>query len=936
MTTLAARDFGEFFAAVHGGARPFRWQVRLVDQLLAEGRWPEQVGAPTGSGKTAVIDAHVFAVAAMADGVGAVVPRRLALVVPRRVLVDSQYDHACHVARMLAGDCHAQSEVVQKVAGALRSMRWGQAPQLGPAPGSALVVARLRGGLPVPRAWRDDPVACGVLTATPDMWGSRLLLRGYGSSSRTWPREAGLLATDAVVVIDEAHLCRQLLVTARSVAALERRAEAALGVPSLQVVAATATPDANEGSVVGVGPGDLGEEVLAQRLVTPKPVDVVRLAEWPAIAKGPSRAAVVGRIVAEALALRQEFGPTVGVFVNSVRLATDVARELRLAYLDGDRLGVELLCGRLRHHDVERLEVDRPGLLGLAGNEGVDVLVATQSLEVGVDIDLSAAVSELAPGGALAQRAGRVNRLGQRKATRLVVVGPDDASRLSSDAASTRRTPREWGPYEPEDLARALRWLEQRASDPAGVSPWALVSDPPSPATARRRLYQRVELADSWWWARSSDDLDPEPELDLWLADDLKSPEAEGGVVVRHALPNEPDQAVALLQALRPREHEVFPAPIADIRKLVARALRSETDWGTVVVVQGDEVRVVDSQVGVADSEDGSVLRPGDIVVLDDKATAFTSGVVDPCGEEAMDDVSESRPSPGPGDVALRVDVATWGERAEALLEAYEALLANGGTTRQAYDGLAEMLDEIADQRPMPAAAAALLRGPLKASDVVPFYEDDRLVRLAVVDQRAAVSDDGCRQTWTPATEPVTLERHALGVAERARLIAECVGLAPGLVGLLGLAGRHHDDGKADPRFQAVLGGGSDGPLLAKSQQATSTRRRPPSALPARWRHEQLSALHALDALDDLDDSDRDLVVRLVGTSHGHGRSSFPHVSAELGVGEDRQEAAAMLFDEGSWDEIIERTDRRFGVWGSAYLEALLRAADGQVSGEGS
>lgn len=928
MMALAASDFKEFFAAAHDGARPFRWQVRLVNQLLKDGSWPEQIGAPTGSGKTAVIDAHVFAVAAMVDGIGAVVPRRLALVVPRRVLVDSQFDHACRLARMLAAASSAQSEVVQRVAGALRSLRWEQAPRLGPAPGSPLVVARLRGGLPVPRAWRDDPVACAVLSATPDMWGSRLLLRGYGSSRRAWPREAGLLATDAVVVVDEAHLCRQLLVAARSVAVLEGRVDALLDVPPLQVVAATATPDAHGGSVVGVTAGDLDEELLKQRLVTPKPVEVMGLAEWPAAVKGPGRAAVVERIVTEALVLRQAHGPTVGVFVNTVRLATDVARELQAAALEGNKLVVALLCGRLRRYDVEHLEIDYPGLLSLKGNEGVDVLVATQSLEVGVDIDLSAAVSELAPGGALAQRAGRVNRLGRRDTTRLVVIGPDDASRLDAGATSARKAPWGWGPYDPDDLAQALGWLERRVADPNGVSPWALVDDPPPPESRRRSLYQRVELADSWWWARSSDDLDPEPELDLWLTDDLESADAEGGVVVRHALPDEPGQAMALLRALPPQDHEVFPAPIADVRRVLARALQPETGWGSVLVVSGDDVAVA--------SENGLVLRPGDIVVLDDRASAFTSGVLDPEGEEVMDDVSEASSSPGPGDVVLRVDVATWGPPANPLLEAFEALLAGGGTARQAHDGLAGLLGEAGDQRPMAARAATLLRGVLKGCDVVPFYEDDRLVRLAVVDQRAAVSDDGCRQTWTPSTEPVTLNLHAQGVAKRAELVAERVGLAPPLVDQLRLAGLHHDDGKADPRFQAVLGGDGIGPLLAKGLQVASARGRPPSVLPARWRHEQLSALDALGALGALDEDDQDLVLRLVGTSHGHGRASFPHTSSELGVDEDKRDVAATLFDEGSWDEIIERTERRLGVWGCAYLEALLRAADGQVSGEGS
>jgi CRISPR-associated endonuclease/helicase Cas3 len=33
---------------------------------------------------------------------------------------------------------------------------------------------------------------------------------------------------------------------------------------------------------------------------------------------------------------------------------------------------------------------------------------------------------------------------------------------------------------------------------------------------------------------------------------------------------------------------------------------------------------------------------------------------------------------------------------------------------------------------------------------------------------------------------------------------------------------------------------------------------------------------------------------------------------------------------------LIEATESRWGVWGCAFLEAVLRAGDAQVSGEGS
>jgi CRISPR-associated endonuclease/helicase Cas3 len=79
--------------------------------------------------------------------------------------------------------------------------------------------------------------------------------------------------------------------------------------------------------------------------------------------------------------------------------------------------------------------------------------------------------------------------------------------------------------------------------------------------------------------------------------------------------------------------------------------------------------------------------------------------------------------------------------------------------------------------------------------------------------------------------------------------------------------------------------------------------------------------------------ADPALVARLVGTSHGFGRSGFPHTAAELVPDADAR--ARELFDLGGWDDLIEQTQQRYGVWGCAFLEAILRAADGQVSGEG-
>ncbi|MFP5369871.1 MAG: type I-U CRISPR-associated helicase/endonuclease Cas3, partial [Actinomycetes bacterium] len=356
------------------------------------------------------------------------------------------------------------------------------------------------------------------------MWGSRLLMSGYGSRRQAWPREAGLLAYDTVAVVDEAHLSQQLVTTARRVAELAEVVEDPLGVPVLQVVETTATPRADAGVAVGVEPGDLDvDEPLRQRLTAPKPVRLLPLASWPIPPSGPARKAGITALADESVRLREVYGSTVGCFVNTVSVAAAVTHELRAR-----GLMTELVCGRLRPYDVDRLRPPDSTLLTIDGDPKVDVLVSTQSLEVGVDLDLAATVTELAPGGAIAQRAGRVNRLGLRPTTAISVVVP------AGDLPAEERLGQ---PYRRDDRDEAHAWLAERQSAPAGLAPWALRDPRPPVPALRRDLLQRLELAQSWHLARTSDDLAaPQDDLDLWLSDDTEQPDHEYGIVVRRAL----------------------------------------------------------------------------------------------------------------------------------------------------------------------------------------------------------------------------------------------------------------------------------------------------------------------------------------------------------------------------------------------------------------
>jgi CRISPR-associated endonuclease/helicase Cas3 len=964
--TMDRADFSRFFAAVNDGHNPFGWQERLLDTLLRHGRWPDQIAAPTGAGKTSAIDIHVFATALTVASGGPRLPRRLAMVVDRRVLVDDQYERARALARLLA---RPEDDVVAEVAKVLASLYRVEGEPGADDP--VLVTARLRGGSVPSRSWRDYPTACAVLCATPDMWGSRLMLRGYGTSDEAAPREAGLLAFDSVVLVDEAHLARQLLCTARRVGELAQVAQQPVsGVPSLQVVEVSATPaeEGTERSVIFVEPGDLAEERLAKRLTRPKPVRLAAVAGWPPAGRQVGKAAAaIARAVTEmraavvAAADRADgAGNTVGCYVNTVPMALAVADALRR-----ESLRVVTVCGQVRPADLARLTARYAGILTTRGSDDVDVIVTTQSLEVGADLDLAGIVTELASGSALAQRAGRVNRLGRRERGLVTVIVPDGPP---SDKARS-------GPYSAQELRAALTWVTERAADPAGLAPWSLRESPPPPAARHRMLYQRPELGDAWHWARTSDALAADPELELWLSDSLEA-ETSVGIVVRDAVPGDPADAVEFVRDLPPAPWEVFPVPYRTAQAVLAELLEQGV---TAMRVRGEDIAPLALR-----ASGGAAVRPGDVVVADSSAEIFTRAVeggfsppvvaglpsdADDAEQQAdaahrgrAADVLHHQPDPRRGTVVLRLEwspgrepVAGFAQDAarqviEELAGDFEDL-----TERMRRDSLARLLTRLPDEavtpdlRPVLGAVIGLLNGKVRDADLTLRALEDGGARIVVKDRRKAIADEDLRQVFTPSdVGPVLLSAHQRDVAHRAELVAAALQLPEDLTRALSVAGEHHDDGKADRRFQEVRLGLSGAGLpgagepLAKSLPGKTTRevleRQAAGGLPSRWRHEQRSVVDAWPTVRAVPDIDPQLALRLIGTSHGHGRSGFPHSAAELAAREDParwHDLATELFDLGGWDELIEATQVRYGVWGCAYLEALLRAADCQVSGEG-
>ncbi len=754
-------NFTEFYVRLRGRP-PFPWQERLADQVAA-GHWPDALSLPTSAGKTAVVDVWLWALARQLPGT----PRRLYYLIDRRALVDAAADYA--QAGVAAGDL-------------------------------AVSVVRLRGGLGVnDDEWLLDPTRPAFVSTTVDQLGSRLLGRAYGVGRYSAALHAGLAGNDALILIDEAHLVEPLRQTLAAVARLRGLAEAPMALP-WHVLTMTATPLAG-GETLGLDEADRTHPVLARRLNARK---------WAQLATAPEDAA--GVLADQARRLRSAGAAVVGIIVNTVDLARAVFE--RLAREDE----ALLLIGRSRPPDRDRLATEllaRCATGTRAAGRRPLFVVATQTVEVGLDLDFDALVTELAPLSALRQRFGRLDRLGELGDTRASIVQRAEANL----------------PYGKAALAEAAKWLKSVQQGAKGLGKGV---DFGVAAMARTLLAQPVPDESG---ARAPlllpDDVDLlfDPALDLDVSPYLHGERRSQDVLIawRAALDelDESDWAEAV-ESAPPASLEMISLPI-----YAARA------W-----LSGQAAPVGDLEAGALPEAEGPHGQARAFVTWD--------------GETA--EVSRE-----PGAVRPGMTLVLPGSA--------------GGCDRFGWN---------------PASAAPV--PDLLAAGLLP---------------RRSWQGDNAR-----TARAIGLAEHLKGVGEKAAQYAQGCGLPAELVASLAEAGRLHDLGKHDDRFQLMLGAPMD-QLWAKSGPHDVRVSRLLAGLPRGWRHE----IASLAARPDL----ADLVRYLVGTHHGRGR---PWLPAAPDVTLWRQARGP------EWPALVTRLRERHGPWGLAYLEALLRLADWARSAE--
>lgn len=984
--TLAVADFSTFFSEVHGHP-PFPWQGRLLREVAERGEWPQGLNLPTGSGKTAALDIAVFHLALEADAAERRrAPLRIAFIVDRRLVVDDAFDRANKLAKSLADP---EGRVTSMVAERLRLLSHDGIVSDDAPP---LLARRLRGGIPREDDWARTPAQPTILCSTVDQVGSRLLFRGYGISDSMKPVHAGLIGSDCLILLDEAHLAEPFRQTLEWVHIYQgpkwREVESAA---PRRVVLLTATPGEDSRPDFSLDADDREHSILRRRLKATKPARLI----VPGKRKGKTQVDELAEeapdgetdlserataIIAEVRNALTHFElpennarrPAIAIVVNRVARARRLVSLLKEIFEDevaSARMSEPILMiGPARPFDRDELAKNLEPIRTRIAKEGETrqldkplLLIATQCIEAGVDIDLDGLITEAAPLDALRQRFGRLNRAGRDiRPYAAIIAGRADLPTRAEDPVYGKAIKAAWDYL--NTIADAVNGfpvvdfgvdpLDERLGRHP-VPPEAISKKEDAPVL----LPAHVDLLSQTAPIPSAD-----PEVAIYLHGAGRQMDSVTVVWRGDIDPDyQDDEDVRrLLTTIPPRSGEAIQLPLWTVRRWLIEGRRAEELADVAAVAPEDQdasavkraPRLVFLWCGDQDASrwvNPRNLRPGQTIVVPAVYGGADEYGWNPESEEPVLDIGQQVALPFAGRrFAVRIAPGLFLDDEWRDDQIAETLAAAGSRHWQ------DVRDALLTLRlPEPVQYNLNQLDGARKGRVICYTDlhgsnDQGLPRGAVFLaplglQRGAQTEEGqpnSTEDDSAGSLPgfaLSLDRHSRDVEHTAETFARLAGLPATLVADLKLAGWFHDQGKVDARFQAWLHYGDPfGPdpdhVLAKSGRRLPRKARAASKLPDNWRHEALSVRQAIrnERLEKANDPE--LVLFLVGSHHGYGRPLFPHCDPTEAPPDLGPQALSFEWRGLDWASLFERLKARYGVWDLARMEAILRLADHRAS----
>ena len=903
------------------GKDPFPWQSRLYEDFR-QGVIPPSCDLPTGLGKTSVIPIWLLALAAKKEE--AQIPRRLVYVVNRRTIVDQSSKVAYELCEKLKEALRDDSSPLHETATALKGL--GAIPN---GDGNFLAISTLRGELADNRQWRFDPMRPTLVIGTVDMIGSKLLFSGYGDSRRVRPLNAGFIGCDTLIVHDEAHLTPAFSLLLRKVEEVQNSGELLPGFPPFRVLELSATSHKAEesfdsalskegriGSPVTLESDDDENETVMERLLAVKKLrlhktenqkdqleKIMELALEHALEKSrvvvfvqsPEDAVDVQKRLVEELVIQAEES------WRNQRAGESMEKAEKNVLLQECQGSVSILTGEIRGHERDLL-MKKPGMAPFLEEiplERTYYLVSTSAGEVGMDLHADHMVSDLTTLDSLVQRLGRVNRFGKRSDSRVDVVS--DSSQMKEKK---------------ESLFKTLSLLEDHTRESGmDASPIALMKILESPVAheAFAPIPERVHTTDillDLWSQTSLNDIPARPEVAPWLHG-IQENLPETWMAWREEVstlsePELTEEELSLwFQRFPLSSKETLRRPTWRIKWTGAK----EKKW---VESHKDERILLLSPNGQCRSLTIEELSQGESSL--NFATIVFPTRLGGLNPEGFWDLSITTPVEDVADPSVeRVVLEKRGDRYR--FEEISPGWSKSPKGTEEGEGVDSWSPWTTLKEAMREEESLLKRKCLLKLKVhrAQEWEDEPQERWLLLFKESSFPSE---RKGAPK-----IDSHQEAVFRVLQRLTEKTMLPDSIKGALSLAAAYHDLGKYHERWQIAAGHEPQGGYAKPVSGGVDWR------VLDGYRHELGSVVEAMNKPDVQGHPERELILHLIATHHGWARPHFEERAFPPELSEEARHRLGL--------EIMERFVRlqeRFGYWRLAWLESLLRRADGIAS----
>lgn len=730
------------------------------------------------------------------------------------------------------------------------------------------------GGLADNKSWLKYPHEPAIIIGTVDMVGSRLFFSGYGVGHKTKSFYAGLLGQDSLIVLDETHLSPALEKSLVDSKIISQNVKERLFPLNICLMSATQHRDSD--NKFGLDKNDLTNQEIKKRYNAKKYLRILDIKQNK-----------IPEVISQH-ALKKK-----GRVLIYLQKPNDVKKTKEIIEKHGKPSVA--LTGTLRGWERDALVENKTYQSFLASNKinpkhDSCFLISTSAGEVGIDIDADHMLCDLTTFDSLVQRLGRVNRTGNTSNAEVTVMYSDEIIQknklMSSQLEKTK------------NILKQLTKNGMYNASPYNLSKISLDEKQEAMASKPKCQPLTKDILDMWAMTSIYEKYSSRPDVSYWLRGEPEYSIPDTYVVwredVKYLINVNEEKIEDILDTYRVLPHEIARDYSYNVH-LFLQKLQTK-DSKLQIIIQTQDGKCYVKNINDIDQKDlyfATVFLSPDAGGLD--SNGFLSNT-----ESNASDVADKEPPSNLKDIdSKHIDSAENLKRARLVIKHGD----DGSpiiTKHLGFKAVAEFDKWVATNKHL------ILSNTVEICN----NEDDRIIEEIYYYVKKSERQQNI------STKPQKLEDHLNDVENVAKKMIQNMVLPKNIRDAVVIAAKYHDIGKQHDHWQTCMRVNPQDRPLAK----TGSNQRPLNM--GGFRHEFASIIKGMKENTISAHPEKDLILHLISSHHGWARPCF-------------KPNAFFDADESTNVDVLTRytmLQRRFGCWGLAWLEGIVRGADWQAS----